>query len=67
MGKAPGGLVIGLDDWENVVNMRKKRGRKKKQVPLCPHHCLGVSKGPPSLQTTFIIPHLNLSHCQNNK
>lgn len=61
MGKAPSGRVVGLDDWENVVNMGKKRGRKKKkQVPLCPRHCLGVSKGPPSLQTTFIIPHLNL-------
>lgn len=32
MGKAPSGRVVGLDDWENVVNMGKKRGRKKKKA-----------------------------------
>lgn len=35
MGKAPSGRVVRLDDWENVVNMGKKRGRKKKSKCLC--------------------------------
>lgn len=38
MGKAPSGRVVGLDDWGNVVNMGKKRGRereRKKSKCLC--------------------------------
>lgn len=41
MGKVPSGWVIGLDDWENVVNMRKKRGRGKKASASVPSSLFG--------------------------